>query len=273
MKLSHVWLCLLLLAAPVCSSADEARPAKALPTKLTFSYTSHPLIDKVLLPLVQQAYQNLGITVQFVAVESQRAQHLLKDGLVDGDVGRLREVANRIPNVVLVMKLEQLNLSLRCRPDVLCNTEDMNNPQMRVFMAAAKSTLALLELDYKAELYPLRDWYQINMMYQQNKIERFLWIEGTLSSSPIVDSAVVLPLETKALEVYHILHNSYSHLVPQVAAQLELLLAAYRAEHAILSSLSGPDHHSTACDALTDKGSRKLQQAPPAGLVLSSSCP
>lgn len=228
---------LLLLVMMVCQCrADGVITNKTVPEKLTFSYTSHPVVDKVLLPLIRQAYQNLGIEVEFIAVESQRAQQLLNDGLVDGDVARIGQVASRIPNVVLVALLDKLSLSLRCRPDIQCNTEDVNNAELRIFMASSRATLAFLNLNYKAELYPLRDWNQINVMYQQNKIERFLWIEGTLASSPVVDGAVVLPLESTPLDLYHILHKSHAYLAPQANQQLELLLAAYRAEHLLATT-------------------------------------
>ena len=234
------WFLLLLIITVFQCSATEVSINKAVPQKLTLSYTSHPIVNAVLLPLVQQAYQNLGIEVEFVAVESQRAQQLLKDGLVDGDVARLAQVASRIPNVVSVALLDKLSLSLRCRPDIQCNTEDVNNAQFRIFMASSRATLTLLDLNYKAELYPLRDWNQINVMYQQNKIERFLWIEGTLASSPVVDGAVILPLESTSLDLYHVLHKSHAHLAPKVAKQLEFLLAAYRAEHALAPIFPAP---------------------------------
>lgn len=240
MKQCKGWILLLLAMIVFQSNAEEVNTSTSAPEKLTFSYTSHPIVDAVLLPLVQQAYQNLGIEVEFVAVESQRAQQLLKDGLVDGDVARISAVANRIPNIVSVALLDKLSLSLRCRPDIQCNIEDVNNAQLRIFMASSRATLTLLDLNYKAELYPLRDWNQINVMYQQNKIERFLWIEGTLASSPVVDDAVILPLESKPLEIYHILQKSHAYLAPKVVKQLELLLAAYRAEHALAPIFPAP---------------------------------
>jgi len=231
MKSCSCWLLMVVLITGSQSEASDSEGVR--PQQLTFSYTSHPIVESVLLPVVRQAYQNLGIEVEFVAVESQRAHQLLRDGLVDGDVARLSEVAYRMQNVVLVTMLDKLSLSLRCRPDIPCTTEDVNNTKLRIFMASSRTTLAFLNLNYKAELYPLRDWSQINEMYQQNKIERFLWIEGTLTLSPVVENVVVLPLDSKPLEIYHLLHKSYAYLVPQATAQIELLLDAHRAEHGL----------------------------------------
>lgn len=72
--------------------------------------------------LIQTIYEELGFNVSIISIPARRGMILLNDGLVDGDVIRLKRTVVKYNNVVVVEPaLGKGNLVLLCHKGIPCD--------------------------------------------------------------------------------------------------------------------------------------------------------
>ncbi|MCA1928412.1 hypothetical protein [Rheinheimera sp.] len=199
------------------SDAEETTRLKPL----VFSYVSHPIIELQLKPRISEAYRKLGYKVRFVNMQSDRFIQQFESGAVDGDVARLGQLTSVLPSMLLVYQFDQLNLTLECRPGLSCTEADLEDPKNLLFIPAQNQVFRMLQLNYKAQVYTVRDWSQLIDLYNEGKIDRFFWLEGNRLKTGQLPQTNSLLIKTPELKLYHVLHNSNAELAPLVKAELE----------------------------------------------------
>lgn len=202
-----------------CFFSDAKETDRLKP--LVFSYVSHPIIELHLKPRISEAYRNLGYKVRFVNMPSDRFIRQFESGAVDGDVARLGQLTAVLPSMLLVYQLDQLDLTLQCRPGLSCTEADLEDPENLLFIPAQNQVFRMLQLHYKAQVYTVRDWSQLIDLYNEGKIDRFFWLEGRKLKSGQLPPSSRLLIKTPELKLYHVLHNSNAELAPLVKAELE----------------------------------------------------
>ena len=220
---------ILLYTASLSLQADSKADADAaLSQTLTLSYVSHPVTENVLVPLIRESYQSLGLNINFMAVEAERGLRLLQEGMVDGDVARTDLVLATLDNVVTVAKLDELKLELHCRPGLQCKLDDLTNPGVLLFFPESARSVRELDLKITAQKYHVRDWSQLVLLYNADKVDRFLWVSSTLTCvNPVANtSAVVIP--AAPIEIYHVIHKSKSDLLKPLQIAIEKELTAFK---------------------------------------------
>lgn len=209
------------------TTADEG----SLPPHIVLSYTPHPVIEGTLIPYLRQAYQNLGVQVDFVAIGDKRALLALASGLVDGDVAKLGDIQELVPDLILVdPPLEMLTVSLRCRPGIACKEEDLFDRRNTVYIPAGEVIRHSYQKRYRAQLYQVQDWVQLKNMYAKGRIDRFLWADGVLYSPEPIDDVQVVPLNIDPPVLFHVLNQKHAHLARRVSEQLVYLIFPRAAE-------------------------------------------
>lgn len=203
-------------------SSGAEQPVRLKP--LVFSYVRHPIVELQLKPMITEAYRNLGYEVRFVDMQSDRFIQQFESGAIDGDVARLGQLASVLPSMLLVYQFDQLNLTLQCRPGLSCVEADLENPEQLLFVPAQTQVFKMLQLNYKAQIYTVRDWSQLLDLYKNDKIDRFFWLEGTLLKSGLLPDTSSLQIKTPTLDLYHVLHNSNTELAPLVKAELKKIM-------------------------------------------------
>ncbi len=216
MKLVFYFVHCLLLSSFFCD-AEESTKLKPL----VFSYVSHPIIELQIKPRISEAYRNLGYKVRFVDMQSDRFIQLFESGAIDGDVARLGQLTSVLPSMLLVFQLDQLDLTLECRPGLSCTDSDLEDPENTLFIPAQNQVFKMLQLNYKAQVYTVRDWSQLIDLYNEGKIDRFFWLEGHRLKTGQLPQTNSLLIKTPELKLYHVLHNSNAELAPLVKAELE----------------------------------------------------
>jgi hypothetical protein len=202
-----------------CFFSDAKETARLKP--LVFSYVSHPIIELHLKPRISEAYRKLGYKVRFVNMPSDRFIRQFESGAVDGDVARLGQLTSVLPSMLLVYQFDQLELTLQCRPGLSCVEADLDNPENLLFIPAQSQVFRMLQLNYKAQVYTVRDWSQLIDLYNEGKIDRFFWLEGHRLKTGQLPQTNSLLIKTPQLALYHVLHKSNAELAPLVKAELE----------------------------------------------------
>lgn len=202
-----------------CFFSDAKETARLKP--LVFSYVSHPIIELHLKPRISEAYRKLGYKVRFVNMPSDRFIRQFESGAVDGDVARLGQLTSVLPSMLLVYQFDQLELTLQCRPGLSCVEADLDNPENLLFIPAQSQVFRMLQLNYKAQVYTVRDWSQLIDLYNEGKIDRFFWLEGHRLKTGQLPQTNSLLIKTPQLALYHVLHKSNAELAALVKAELE----------------------------------------------------
>jgi hypothetical protein len=216
MKLVFYFVHCLLLWSFFCD-AEETTKLKPL----VFSYVSHPIIELQLKPRLSEAYRKLGYKVRFVNMQSDRFIQQFESGAVDGDVARLGQLTSVLPSMLLVYQFDQINLTLECRPGLSCTEADLEDPENLLFIPAQSQVFRMLQLNYKAQVYTVRDWSQLIDLYNEGKIDRFFWLEGRKLKTGQLPPTNSLLIKTPQLALYHVLHKSNAELAPLIKAELE----------------------------------------------------
>ncbi|TXH94340.1 MAG: hypothetical protein E6Q75_13405 [Rheinheimera sp.] len=217
----HSFKCLIFLIT-LCFTAYIPLSAAA-PVKLIFSYTNHPAITYTLLPLIQQAYQRLGIEVAFVEANGGRFLKLAETGQIDGDVGRADVLLPLLRDMLPAAFLDDAVVSYHCRPTIKCALTDLNDPQQQLHTPVVSQILPLMQIKIAARLYPVNDWIQLQHMYLQGRVDRFLWIETlTFASEPHTNTQKFV-LSHPPVKLYHLLHRRHQALAVKAGAEIARL--------------------------------------------------
>lgn len=219
-----------LLLYSLCLALFCSSPGAGQMKPLLFSYTSHPIIERDLIPLLTEAYRNLGYETSFVNMPSDRFIQQFESGSLDGDVARLNQLTGLLPSMRLVYKFDEISMTLRCRPGISCEEADLDNPKNIIFIPAQTQVFSFLQLNYKAKIYTVRDWSQITEMYYAGKLDRFFWLEGNLLQNHKTPKTNSFMIKTQPLDIYHVLHESQAELIPLISAELERLIAKKAAD-------------------------------------------
>lgn len=225
MKFAYV-NCLIALMAFFAGTSLSAK-------ELLFSHSTHPVVNSVLIPMLEDVYSELGYKLRFQQAEGARVVKLLNEGMVDGDVARLAPILNSLNTAAAVAQLDTIHVILLCRKELRCTNTVLQDPKLRVLVPTVDATLTLLTNDILAKRYFNNDWDSIVAMFNAGKIDYLLWIESRLIPPLALSNANRSDTNIGPFGLYHILHNNHQHLAEPIAnmlkqrlAQLELTSAA-----------------------------------------------
>lgn len=214
-----VCCCVLLCTSPQAKGT--------LPRVLVFSYTNHPTTQQYYLPIIRQAYQNLGIEIQLVEAGPDRFIQLYQEGKIDGDIGRTATLKQLLPRMQLVYQIDEMKISYHCSARVKCSPADLTDPALLIFTPVVKKVQDMVKLKISARTYEVNNWQQLLDMYQQQKVDRFIMVDGKRFHTTLQLSLQRFFVPHLPIPFYHMLHHKHSQLTPLVAAEIAKVLASY----------------------------------------------
>lgn len=214
-----VCCCLLLCTSPQAKGT--------LPRVLVFSYTNHPTTQQYYLPIIRQAYQNLGIEIQLVEASPNRFIQLYQEGKIDGDIARIDSLKQLLPQMQLVYQIDEMKISYHCSARVKCSPADLTDPGLLIFTPVVKKVQDMIKLKISAKTYEVNNWQQLLDMYQQQKVDRFMMVDGKRFHTTLQLSSQRFVIPHIPLPFYHMLHHQHQQLTPLVAAEIAKVLATY----------------------------------------------
>uniref|UniRef100_A0A486XKB2 Uncharacterized protein n=1 Tax=Rheinheimera sp. BAL341 TaxID=1708203 RepID=A0A486XKB2_9GAMM len=193
--------------------------------ELLLSHSPHPVMNNILIPMLQDVYGELGFNLTLQEAEGARVIKLMNEGLVDGDVARLEPILSHLESAVAVAKLDTIQVILLCRKDISCDEDVLLNPKLRVLVPTVDATLTLLTNDILAKRYFNNDWESIIAMFNAGKVDYLLWIESRLIPPLALSNANRSDTNIGPFGLYHILHNNHQYLAEPIANMLKQRLA------------------------------------------------
>lgn len=210
------WLSLVLLCLSPLPSYAENRE-KVLKLAVIDDVPSTRLAAQVL----GAAYEKLGVRIETTVVPSRRALHMVNQGVVDGDLFRIKEVANQYPNLVQVpypvLKGRVVPVVRAHHPDQLPQS---SGPPLRVAVRRGVIIAEMTATKLGMEPVLARNYQQMRDLLNRGRVELMLVsdIEGL---SPLKNNdwrdLKVLSEPVTPFELYHYLHQRHADLAKPLA--------------------------------------------------------
>lgn len=91
-------------------------------------YIDHPSVTSPYMEIIETAYQDIGIDVEFIKVGAERGMMLVDSGIIDADVIRFSNFSERFPNVAFIPDVFATGETiLICQINALCSREAFND--------------------------------------------------------------------------------------------------------------------------------------------------
>lgn len=195
--------------------------------QLTISYVNHPRVIDKYLPIVKQAYSNIGLSPNFVKMTPSRGLKSLKTGFIDGDVIRMERHIDSESNLISVPPiLTKVTTYLICSVEVECNLSVLSDKEKVVLVniASVDELLSQLNIDIKATLYQLEN---IGVFTQLLNTKRFQYMIYPFESNEIPkelsnDFNYLKLIESNS---FHVILKKHSHLIPRLSIEIKKGLA------------------------------------------------
>lgn len=209
-----LWLLLLYCFSWGVHSAQE---------RLLLSYTDDSIVISKYIPILQHAYTQLGIDVEWVKVSIKRGIEGVDKGTFDGDVARFERVNQYFSNVILVPPAyEVLTIKLFCRLNYPCDKSLFSNAQLLVGLPLNSSVVVPLLPQYDFKTQNVNGLTQIEKMFTFGRFDYFIWVESSIETQTFLTQFERSSISLGEIKVFHVLNKSQSHLLPALSKQLAL---------------------------------------------------
>lgn len=193
---------------------------------MTFSYVNHPSVVKVLLPLIEESYKRLGITVNFVEQPSARNLRLASKGVTDGDTAYSDLLVDFYDNLITVgPELIQSNFVLLCHVSAQCNASVLEDPNKTVVLTdASRDGLEYKLMDQlKSKLYSINSLSRIPKLIDGRRLVYGIYVVADLQSN-LAAYPNLRFVHLFTTKTHHILNDKYAYMANDVAKSMQQVM-------------------------------------------------
>lgn len=217
--------CLILALTTLIVFVAASAWAYDRPDRLRLAAIPANPLNQVGVPLMQEIYRQLGITIDILETPPAREIALYEDGLVDGTLGRVAGFRLQSPQAIRIpVPLTHINLVAFSTLDTLPRLAEGSDPPLRV--GQLRGIDFGLETSGQVETTMVNTTEQLMAMLARRRID--VAIASELGGAFYVQSnnyedvrIVARPL--KMIPVYHYLHGKHTLLVPEVTRIMQQL--------------------------------------------------
>lgn len=188
------------------------------------SYVPHSAVETVYKPIIQQAYQELGIPVRFEAVPDDRSLRLLEQGRTDADVVRIETVLAGYKNIVAVEPaLGNVDFVLYCQLELPCQADALR-PGLTIGLVGAESYFTRLLEQSEARVLRLQSYHQMQQLFDAGRLH---YAVNVIDRQSAQNHLFQRPHnETKLFSVhgFHLVHQRHADLAQRLAPIIRRLL-------------------------------------------------
>ncbi|MCY7295564.1 hypothetical protein [Alteromonas sp. a30] len=218
-KIAEYSIFALILLSPIAHAVNTTSTTK-LPKSLTFSTSSHAAVEHYYQPLIQAAYQRLGIDIEFLQLNEERSIRLLDQGLLDGDTIRTENIHKSNSHFIPVQMLGEARIYLVCQPHIECNANLLEQKKFSLGSVGGSSHFDDLLADSEITQLRYTNYHLLKTSFEQGKIDAYIEIiSAHYHQQAFPQKANTAYLET--IHGFHYLHESHARLAPQVAAAIK----------------------------------------------------
>mgnify|MGYP005989261823 CR=1 FL=1 len=222
MKFAFLVLCLLLLAFHSQARAQEVINKLNEKISIAIAHSTHPSIKKFT-PIIKRLYEELNFDVRFIPAPNLRALSLLQQGAVFGDVARIKDAIENIPEVMLIEPaLAVGQILVLCNKDKICEIDQLNRSNITLLSANG-----LIEIGKKS--LPNANIFKHDLtknqltLLRKRRVDYILYIDTKQKALEYKQEFNVLLL--KDAPVHHVINKKHSKFAPLISAKLKELLA------------------------------------------------
>lgn len=185
---------------------------------LKISYLNHPSIVNVAMPIIQKAYDSLGINVQFIESPAHRLLQEIQSDHTDGDVIHAQEIFSPFPDIIKVgPPLTRVDYVLLCAENVPCDHSVLMSGTEQI-VATDQSKRVIISKYPEAKN---KEFYQLNFLGKLPELlitHRFNYAIYIVAKDwPLPESLTHLQMHHLfESEAYHILHKRHQDIADQV---------------------------------------------------------
>jgi len=199
----------------------KAEPA--LPKSLVLSYANHPAVIQYHLPVIKQAYEKLGIAVEFIILPFERDLMLIAKGATDGDVIRALPRIQKYKNLITVgQPLDNVRFAIFCRIGKTCTSEILYNPENIILVGLNINTFDF-SANWRAKVYKVGIFEKFYSLFKSKRFDYFVYVL-TKSESYQHNFEDVNSFMLADSPAYHVLHKKYSFMQEQVSNAIKQVL-------------------------------------------------
>lgn len=179
--------------------------------------------------VLEEAYAELGISLDYQPIPRLRAERLAQKGQIAGELGRLSGLEQQFKNLNRVpFELYQFSIMLVARKSScgLCTLKSINNLAYISGMRAAKGVLERSGFDQTS--FRQSDIEQISKLLNAERIEAALVADFQLRNLQLAEPNNYIVYQVHSEAGFHYLHNKHKQLVEPLNQQLSLMKASGR---------------------------------------------
>ncbi|TWX68065.1 hypothetical protein ESZ36_12420 [Colwellia demingiae] len=195
-----------------------------LPKHLIFGYNYHPAVIQYHIPIIRQAYKNLGIATEFVAMPIERDLMQTSKGIIDGNVIKPLFRIKQYENLIAVSQpIDNARFVVFCRVSKPCNPNILQNPKNTILMGVGSKVFAYSD-DWHAQVYKISDLGNFKELFESKKFDYFTYVlsQKTHYQHNFKNVKYFILYEE---QVYHVLHKKYAFMQEQVNNAIKQILA------------------------------------------------
>ena len=197
--------------------------AQEKPTHMTFSYVDHPVIVSDIIPLVRQAYLDIGIEIELVLLPSYRNLKAVESEEVDGDIAYsdlLLQGHNAL--IKIEPQLASSIFVLLCQPDIQCNQNVLfdNNSTIVSTDTTFKGMLSFYSQPLSDAFYTINNLSIIPNLIVQKRFQYGIYVlgESQVMSPDLQQLSIVELFKT---QTHHTIHQKYAFMKDEIGVALQ----------------------------------------------------
>lgn len=185
---------------------------------------------EVMIPLIREAYQSLGIQTEFIVKPSNRNLLEVADNAVDGDVAHMRIVLNGFDNMLAIEPPLLTGIfTLLCQPELPCDPAVLSDPQQTI-VTTSVSKIALLQgyrVAIRSQFYVVNDLAVIPTLVSSGRF-RYAIYPSSAAELKSLNPQTLRYVQLFSAPLYHVLHKKHALLATDISAALQQTLAKRR---------------------------------------------
>ncbi|MBU2978252.1 hypothetical protein [Alteromonas sp. C1M14] len=202
-------------------------PASARERVYIISYVAHPRIETFYNDIVKEAYERLGLRVQFMEVSGERGLMLLNEGLVDASSVRVHRAVKHFENVIaLDPPVGKAYTNLYCSARVVCDASILTDSTETVvttrrMISAIKE--ARSDIPVKALMLKVEDFNRVIQLMVKGRYD-YAILPSDGHPIPVFSKQKITHVTLIADNAVHSLHKQHSALADAISASIQQVL-------------------------------------------------
>jgi len=183
------------------------------PIEYLIRYVEHDGIINYYVPLLDRAYQKIGIKPNFVLINDQRAMRLLDKGKLDADTAKSLESIENYQNITyLPTPISKIEVYFICQLNIKCDLSLLTDRNLSLGIIGANEFYQELLRDSKIKLVEITSFNQLMSMFEQQKFDVGIIVLDDSTKTKLMK----YPNHYKISEKlgYHLIHTRNKHLIP-----------------------------------------------------------